>query len=168
MMGITVLHWHANSLNGHAAELKNYIKNSKTVQTLFVYKKRFLNLILISRLQGTLQKIKCRKNGKGGVATFIRDGIEYSSQAVSGITEAVEITITANNQKIEIHNIYISPNCETDIDYLAKTFEKTSAIICGDLNAKNTLWGSPENDERGKLIGDLIEENNVTVLNTTI
>ena len=39
-------------------------------------------------------------------------------------------------------------------------------IICGDMNAKNSTWGSPTNDARDDVIGELIDELNLTVLNT--
>ena len=33
-------------------------------------------------------------------------------------------------------------------------------------NAKNALWGAAKNDHRGKQIGDVADELNLTVLNT--
>jgi len=40
-----------------------------------------------------------------------------------------------------------------------------NSIIVGDLNSKNTRWGSPRTDKRGASIEKLIDENNFTVLN---
>jgi len=65
---------------------------------------------------------------------------------------------------ITVTNVYISPDQNLDIDNPVKIFTAKSLIV-GDLNAKNTLWGSPHNDHRGTTIEHLIDENKFVVLN---
>jgi exonuclease III len=166
-METQILQWNANSLNAHSAELKNFIKNSRNPPDIVCVQETFFKPNTTFKIAGYSSEIKCRQNEKGGgVATFIRDGIVYSRQNAPENAECVVITITANKQQIQIHNLYLSPTCNPDFKYLQQILENPQAIICGDLNAKNTLWGAPENDARGKILGDLIDENNITVLNT--
>jgi hypothetical protein len=53
-----------------------------------------------------------------------------------------------------------------DKDVLSPLFKIKKPIIAGDMNAHNTLWGSPNTDKLGSLIEELIEENNLSILNT--
>ena len=38
--------------------------------------------------------------------------------------------------------------------------------VCGDFNARSTLWGSPKVDTRGKSIENILQKSNLVVLNT--
>jgi exonuclease III len=166
-MNTTILQWNANSLNAHAAELKRYISIARKLPDIICVQETFLKPESKFKINGFNSETKCRNNAKGGgVAIFIREGIKYYRQPVPEILEAVSIVLVAKQQRITITNIYISPNNNTSKTELQAIFGQPNTIICGDLNAKNTLWGSPANDSRGKLIGELLEENRLTVLNT--
>ena len=49
-----------------------------------------------------------------------------------------------------IVNLYIPPNPETTAILANDLFIYPNLILAGDLNAKNTLWGDPRDDARGK------------------
>ena len=75
----------------------------------------------------------------------------------------LKFSLRNNQLLLQIYNI---PSGTKAIEYniLKPIFNQTNAIICGDFNAKNRLWGSPKNDPQGDNILDLID-NNLTVLN---
>ena len=101
-------------------------------------------------------EMKCRDAEQGGgVATFIREGLGYIREATPPDIEGIVIKIEINKKAINVSNIYLKPKPDPDINSLKEIFSKRSTILCGDLNAKNTLWGSDKNDARGNLIADL-------------
>ena len=71
-----------------------------------------------------------------------------------------------NNCDLTITNVYIPPKINIDKEIIRKSMSGKNHLICGDLNAKNSTWGSPMNDARGDVIGELLDELNLTVLNT--
>ena len=44
-------------------------------------------------------------------------------------------------------------------------FSLNNVIICGDFNSKNLIWGSDKTDSNGKILQELMEENNLYLLN---
>ena len=99
------------------------------------------------------------------MATFIRQGIHYGRKNIKGNVEAVAIEIFDQTKSVyNIVNLYIPPKSETT-DNINQLFTYPNLILTGDLNAKNTLWGAPRDDARGKIIEKLIEENNLVILN---
>jgi ribonuclease HI len=167
-MGTTIIQWNANSLNAHSAELKHYLSRVKILPDIICVQETFFKPDSKFKIVGYSVEQKSRRTSKGGgVATFIRDGIKYNRQPSPDSLEAVSIAIEIKQQRIIIiNNIYISPNSDINIDDLQEILDKPNSLTCGDLNAKNTLWGAPENDARGKIIGDLIETHDLTVLNS--
>jgi len=112
-------------------------------------------------------EMKCRDVEQGGgVATFIREGLSYIREATPLDIEGIVVKIQINKKSINISNIYLKPKPDPDLNSLKEIFSKPSTILCGDMNAKNTLWGSDRNDARGNIIADLIDEYDLTVLNT--
>src|ERR1700690_3563366 len=111
--------------------------------------------------------MKCRKDVRGGgVATFILKEIKYIIDNMPTEVEGLAIKIKTNGQELTIVNLYFPPNADFSVATICKIVEKTNVIICGDLNAKHPLWGSSEEDERGKFLHEMIENNKLVVLNT--
>ena len=61
-------------------------------------------------------------------------------------------------------DLYISPDHDIDTNLLCSIFIPKT-IIVGDLNSKNTLRGSPDTDQWGVIIENLIDNDNFVVLN---
>ena len=101
---------------------------------------------------------------KGGLVTLIKDSIHYTEIKGQDGIECILTKIRTDNSYITVVNLYISPDQDIDTNLLATAFTPNS-IIVGDLNSKNTLWGSPRTDQRGANIEKLMDENNFTVLN---
>jgi hypothetical protein len=82
--------------------------------------------------------------------------------------EAIAITIHGK-ETITICNIYL-PNQlnfnENDINKIIKQLLPTPYIIISDFNSHNVIWGSILTDPRDKIIENILNDDNITLLNT--
>ncbi|KAF0763014.1 Endo/exonuclease/phosphatase domain-containing protein [Aphis craccivora] len=65
------------------------------------------------------------------------------------------------NKSINIHSLTKEVNIENIIHQLQQPF-----IIVGDFNSHNPIWGSHKTDTRGKIIEELLTQDNLVSLNT--
>ena len=104
-----------------------------------------------------------------GMATFIKEGIAYSrcADVIKKRLEAVVIEVhTDQGDLMHIANVYIPPTVNIIKEDLRDIFQLNKVLICGEFNAKSKLWGSPINDPRGNIILKMLEDPNLTILNT--
>ena len=99
----------------------------------------------------------------GGVAIFIKSGINYERiDNIHPDLEGITIKLHSGANKITISCIYIPPNTPPEFyNHLQPLVSNRNTIICGDLNAKNTLWGSPKSDCRGEKVEELTSQSMV-------
>ena len=122
-------------------------------------------------MDGYQCEIKNRKDtgsdrGRRGVAIYIRNGLPYEITGnIPREKEGITIQVSCRNKKITLTNIYIPPKSDPrEYDFIADIIHGNNKIICGDLNAKSTLWGSRWNDAQGERLVDIIGSSS-TVLN---
>lgn len=164
-MGLNLISWNAQSISAHSAELKEYIQSAIAVPDIICVQESFLIDSSKFRLKGYDMEAKNRQVKKGGVAIFIKNGINYSRiDNIPGDLEGVSIKFETANRSMIVSNVYLTR--DTDIQLIRNILGVPNHIVCGDFNAKNTLWGSPINDNRGKDLEDLIDEFGMTVINT--
>ena len=167
---IKIISWNAHSLNAHCHQLKLYINSTRIKPHIICIQETWLKEKSKFSLTGYTMESKCRDDGRGGgVATFIKEGVAYSRYSELE-KEEVEAVITAihtdQRDPIYIANIYILPQANIIKEELQEIFQLNKVLICGDLNAKSRLWGSPINDAKGIIIQEMLEDHNLTVLNT--
>ena len=165
-----IISWNANSIRAHCHQLKLFIDNANIKPQIICILETWLKKHSNFTIPGYNMESKCRDEGRGGgVATFIKEGIAYS-RCSELEEEGVEAVITAihtdQRDPIYIANIYIPPHANIIKEELQEIFQLNKVLICGDLNAKSRLLGSPVNDARGMLIQEMLEDHNLTVLNT--
>ena len=165
---LKIISWNAQSLNAHNHQLKYYINNTPIKPHIICIQETWLKQNSKFTIAGYNIESKCREKGQGGgVATFIRQGIQYGRKAIHDDVEAVVIeTFDQTRTAYTIVNLYIPPLAPINNDHIDALFNLPNTIITGDVNAKNTLWGAPKNDARGRHIENLIEDNNLVTLNT--
>ena len=167
-LNLRILSWNAQSISAHAAELKLYIEENAEKPHVICIQESWLRDDTKFNIKGYNIEMKNRTNRiGGGVATFIKCGISY--EIIKNIPDDIEglsIRIKTNNSELTITNLYIPPKITVDQDALQQIMSVKNVVICGDLNAKNPGWGSPEKDTRGDLVGDILENLNLTILNT--
>jgi hypothetical protein len=106
--------------------------------------------------------------GCGGVAIFVSQ--EYPSEEIYITTdlEGIAESIILPHNKITICNLYL-PNQKnvtlTDIENITHQLQQ-SFIIVGDFNSHRINWGSYKTDTRGKIIEELLTQDNLILLNT--
>ena len=115
------------------------------------------------------------------VITFIKNEISFTEIDTSDINtnkQYEHLTVKVNiskNKNVHITNIYLPPkdsnnfltNEEQDLDRLFNALLTIpNNIITGDINAHSNMWFSSHDDQRGKIIANIIDNSNHTTINT--
>ena len=97
---------------------------------------------------------------------MVHKSLQYSPLPVVIDLQAVALTVVLDKQ-ITICSIYLPPRAaftnadiQSLLDQLPSPF-----LLLGDFNAHNPLWGGDILDSEGKVIEDIINNNNVVLLN---
>ena len=172
-----VLQYNINGVNSKTEELLNLME----VDKILVAAIQETKLTSKSKPKSTpnytfIRKDRIGKQG-GGLAFLVHNSIifqlEKTPQALTDDKhiESLTITIPCKGNNLKIRNVYIPPvgSCEENyspaIDHLFDDLNDTSMIL-GDFNAHHPAWFSEANeDARGRLINDAINNNNFGILN---
>lgn len=106
------------------------------------------------------------ERARGGVAIFIRNNIPQNKVEVVSDLQAVVVRIKSPII-MTICNLYL-PNqnwCQDQLSYLIRQLP-APVMLVGDFNCHSSLWGSRQNDAKGRQIEELIDAHNLIVLNT--
>ena len=168
---VKIISWNANGLPAHGEQLKLFIHKSTPPPHIICIQETKFKENPTFKIDGYQVEAKNRKEtgsdrGGGGVATFIRTGLPYERiENIPQDKEGVTVKVFCKSKQITVSNIYIPPQSDPrEYDFITNIIQDSSKIICGDFNAKNTLWGSSRNDAQGDRLVDVIGEN-YTVLN---
>ncbi|CAK9827467.1 hypothetical protein ANTRET_LOCUS5156 [Anthophora retusa] len=116
-----------------------------------------------------------RLNAKkgGGTAIIIKKGIKYETVHINTRTEVLETTAirlnTSDNNKLILIAIYAKKGPKAKFrEELEKLFieldlmkQSNYYVIAGDLNAKHESWANKINDERGIVLKEWINNNDI-------
>ena len=155
---LTIFQWNCNGLWAHQIEFKQHIAQNYydviCLQETCLKPNRHFSLV---------RKDKTDAN-KGGLVTLVKDTLSYTEIVIQHNIECIVVKIKSDNSYITVANLYIPPNQNVDASLLSSLFTLKTIIVV-DLNAKSTLWGSPDTDYRGKVIENLIDDNNFITIN---
>ena len=165
-MGVTLLQWNANSLQAHLHELKHFLDDINFLPKIICVQETFLKPSQDFSLPGYSVLRKDGENGKGGVAILLQQGVNYGKVHFFDDIEGISVEIDTIHGPLQIINFYVSPSKVFDESLFQNVFDLDNVCICGDFNAKSTLWGSPKADRRGKSIENILQRSNLVVLNT--
>lgn len=165
-MGITIFQWNANSLTAHIHEFKHFLDEIDHIPDVICIQETFLKPNLTFSLPGFSILRKDGQNGRGGVAICVKSGITYSDVFCYDDIEGMSVQIDTISGPLQIFNFYVSPSNNFDEAFFQQVFDHDNVCICGDFNAKSTLWGSQKADTRGKSIENILTQTNMVVLNT--
>jgi ribonuclease HI/exonuclease III len=162
-----IMQWNACSLTARSAELKNYLSTVEKSPDIICVQETFLKANKLFKLDGyvIIRNDRAERPG-GGLATLIKEGISHRVIDSPANIECLCIEIKSKNIKYVIVNVYIVPCIHVDFDEYKGIFNFKNAIITGDFNAHNTLWGSSTTDSRGQDLENLLEETECVVINT--
>jgi exonuclease III len=108
---INVLQWNANGLSAHGPQLGHYLGSFRQLPDIIcVQETKFKNKNKY-RINGYTCERHDREpsDGGGGVATYIRQGINYEVLNKTTSPEILEIRIKTNEGTLDIINIYHPP-----------------------------------------------------------
>jgi len=163
-MGISTLQWNANGLLLRQAELKQYLANNE--YDIICIQETFLKAEKQFNLSGYEVIRKDRDSAKGGLMMLPRQGIKYTLFPSPPNIECQIAEVTTKSGKLTVINVYVPPTTEIDENIFQSLFTRPNTIIMGDLNAKNKLWNSTTENARGRVIEQLLIQNNFVILNT--
>ncbi|KAG1665082.1 RNA-directed DNA polymerase from mobile element jockey [Nymphon striatum] len=104
----------------------------------------------------------------GGVCIIVNNQIPHSSVQLNSSLQAIAVRVSMH-KVLTICSIYIppsSPIIAADVEDLLRQLP-APALICGDFNGHNILWGSRVTNPRGRTIENIILHNNPCLFNDT-
>ena len=164
-MAVRILQWNANGLLSHSHEFRQYL-TAQNFEVVCV-QETFLKPGKVFCPPGYSCIRNDRVGHKGGLATYIRNGLKFTELQPPANLECQAINIKSSAGSIIVINLYLSPTDNVQPTALDGLFiNNRNVITIGDFNAKNRLWGSDHDDHRGLLVEDAITTHNYVVLNT--
>jgi len=97
---------------------------------------------------------------------LLRRDIKYTLFPSPPNIECQIAEVTTKSGKLTVINVYVPPTTEIDENIFQSLFTRPNTIIMGDLNAKNKMWNSTTENTRGRVIEQLLIQNNFVILNT--
>ena len=102
----------------------------------------------------------------GGVSIIVNGNIPQSSITINTPLQATAVRVTLHIP-ITLCSIYLPPSLHLnsrDLDGLIAQLP-LPFLLLGDLNGHHSLWGSSDDNRRGKQIADFISNNNLCLFN---
>jgi hypothetical protein len=178
LMSFSIFQWNAQSISAHGHEMKKIIfdMGDKAPEVICI-QETWLKSHLRFNLPGYSSIRRDRNDDSygdhGGLVIFIRNGVAYNEVEIPvGIQEGVECQIvrifTGNtyNSYIDVVNLY-NPCLQLNDDCIVTVLNSMEgkAVVCGDFNAYNKMWGSIKNDKNGRIVEDIFASFDYVVLN---
>lgn len=166
MKNTTILQWNLDSYNKKCDHLKLLVRDYSP-QIICLQETQFKpsDVIRLKNYEILRKDYTEGDRACGGIAVFIRNTIHYESLNIVSplqvMAAKVFYTITYT-----ICNVYFPPSKNVQkIEILNITNQlEAPYIILGDMNAHSTTWRSQINNQKGKIIESILNENNNLVL----
>ena len=167
MCGCDILQWNCKGLRTRLEELKVLLRESNPGVICLQETKlgpEVFNPGLNYNIFSSAPRAGDRTHG--GAAIDVHKSLQHSPLPIVTDLQAVALTVVLDKQ-ITICSIYLPPRAaftnadiQSLLDQLPSPF-----LLLGDFNAHNPLWGGDILDSEGKVIEDIINNNNVVLLN---
>ena len=170
VMAIVVAHWNIRGLRANIHQFRNYLDHTRIspdiicLQETFLKEKyqtpKFVNYNVIRK--------DFTKHSRGGLAILIKTGISFTVLNTDEIenVEVFSVNIKTETGHLEIVNTYIAPDIKLTKTQIEKIFPLKSAIVLGDFNTHSKSWGCTNVNERGQILEEILNDKQLTVLNT--
>lgn len=102
-----------------------------------------------------------------GLATLVHSSLSFTRIDVESEHQVLTVRI-GFSQLITVCNIYISPQEQIRRQSIMHIINQLPPpfILVGDFNCKHPLWGDPLTDARGRILEDIIQSEDISLLNT--
>ena len=162
----TIFQWNCRGLSAHKEELKMHLSSIRTKYDIICLQETLLrNVRSDFNIPGykTIRRDRPDRAG-GGLVTLVKDTLNFTELDSSQDIECIYIRVKSKCGYINVANVYLPPNSNFNKDNLSPFFQPKTVVV-GDFNAKSKLWGCVYSDNRGRIIEDLLDENNFCCIN---
>ena len=103
-----------------------------------------------------------------GVALCIKNSILSTPLKLNTPLEAVAAKLSLGNKTMSVCCLYLTPSRPVNKQHLTSLIEQLPQpfLLLGDFNGHSPTWGSDSLDLRGKIIEDVINSANLSILNS--
>jgi len=166
----SILQWNVQGISTSKEDILKIINEKKPA--VLAFQETFLGNDFNIRIPGynVLSK-KGHYNHRfhGGVALYIHSSYPYSEIQIVSPIQVVAAKIRIHPSKVvTIASIYISgkhPFVESQFNDVINTLPRPF-ILMGDLNAHHSIWGNVTIDRRGRLLENLVRDQQLNIINT--
>lgn len=104
----------------------------------------------------------------GGVLLAVHHSIPMRPLVINSSVQSVAAQVMFNRRKVSICSVYLPPGVPFPMNELRQLVLElpSPAIILGDFNAHNTVWGCENTNTRGRLLENFIHSEDLCILNT--
>lgn len=163
-----ILQWNLNGFYKNLDEIKLLMKSLQPIalclqETNFKYN----DSPPINNFHCAIKNRRDCARASGGVCILVNDAYPYVEIPMNSNLEVIAVSILLES-KTTLCNTYIPNQTLFIIDDLINIILQLPRpfIIVGDFNSHSSLWGSYKTDLRGKIIEQLLEQdNNIELLN---
>ncbi|PJE78783.1 hypothetical protein CI610_02271 [invertebrate metagenome] len=158
-----IIQWNIRGLRANLEEFQNLSKEFRPA--LFCLQEVMLKNPITFRNFSLYNSIATVGN-RGGAAVAVHKTIPHRIITLNTNLQAVAVCATLHRQ-VTVCSIYLPPSIAFTSEQLNNLVSQLPApyIILGDFNGHNSLWGSPNTDERGRRIEEFIDKNNLCLFN---
>ena len=164
-----ILQWNVRGIRARASELSLLLKEQNP-SCVCLQELKLSNSSLpfnISKLYKTYSKLPDNNLiPKGGSMIALKTNIPHNQITLNTALQAVAVSLPTGELK-SICSVYLPPNDPVTEDQLLNltTQLPKPALIVGDFNAHNPLWYDQNLDERGEIVQNLTETEDLLILN---
>ncbi len=154
---LKIISWNSHSLlNKH--EFKSFAANLN--HDIFCIQETCLKSEISFKIPGytAIPQYSDPLLGKRGLLILIKSNLEFFENKHNNVLEYQHITVKLQHYKLNIFNIYASPNIDYTKADFQPIFNHQSSLLLGDFNAHNPLWYSNKTTPRGSILEDLIND----------
>ena len=102
----------------------------------------------------------------GGVAVIVNKSVQHSNVPLNTDLQAIAVRVCFE-RKITICSIYLPPRSGFTLNDVQALLNQLPPpfLLLGDFNSHSPLWGGNILDNEGRIIDDLIQNNDITLYN---
>ena len=166
-----IIHWNCRGLRKNYHEIELLI--SEFSPDVICLQETMLTPNINPSFKNYTCYYESQSNGSHGLGTLVKKSIPQSRINLVSPLEVIAINVTIQGKTYTISNHYVSPSDVLSKEAFNKVIKefKFPYLLCGDFNAHNPLWSfneSVQNDVRGRVIEELLNDHSLILLNSTI
>ena len=163
----TILQWNCRGIRARAEELKALIRDESPKVICLQETKLGLgtyNPGLDYNIFTSPPVLSDR--AKGGAAVICSKSLQHSPISLTTTLQAVAVQLILD-KTITVCSIYLPPDLVLNKNELQNLISQLPApfLLLGDFNAHNPLWGGSTLDNRGQIIEEIIDSNDIQLFN---